>query len=73
VTSKVSTLRLIQAGLIAACVQAIAVAVITGTVLLYLRAGFSRSSPLIHANQSSPQLTSALPFLTWPIFSLHWE
>jgi len=65
VTGKISTLRLIQAGLIAACLQAIAVAVITGSVLLYLRAGFSRSSPLIYANQFSPQLTSALPFLTW--------
>lgn len=58
-------LRLIQAGLIAGCLQAFAVAVVTATFVFYARHGFLRPSPMIDAVQTNPKLTSIAPLLTW--------
>ena len=58
-------LRLIQAGLIAGCLQAIVVAVVTVTFVLYFGSGFLRPLPMSDVIQTDQKLTSIAPLLTW--------
>src|SRR3546814_5808069 len=57
-------LRLIRAGLIAGCMQVMAVAAATAAVMLSVRHGLLVPASTV-GSQTEPLLSSTAPFLTW--------